>query len=477
MPAQYAIAHLQLLSTWQTEKEGRALVILQQGQQLLGFDIPSACLYRLTDPIDQSLTNLAWDYLFLSIKLWVPEGVFWPYQDLFERAVLGVHLVGSETKDFYAKAIYNTCVNTLKAQESFCLKSLEGALRGVPAIICGAGPTLSEQIPILKSCGSKAVIFAGGAALSALSSEQVPFHISAGVDPDPDPNRSLPPLHHPSPFFYQQRFSSELLGQLSGLKIPVPMAYSGPFNQWLTRLETNPIELDGGWTVATFMTSLATFLGCNPIIWVGVDCSFKEDMYDKTVAEGSKDFKEHVVALGSDIKTKSDWVMASIWLSEWIQKHPDTSFINTSSLSAFGKQDSMSIRQVSQLYLHKDYNIDSMVQQMIQAALLKEKNLDGKDAVAVFHQSLVRIRTYLDQFIDLYRQHHPQDPTTKAEFMLLQYELEQEIFYQTVIEPVWGVWKKVFARSMPKDVEVSLLQQILFFRTITDNYKALEAAL
>lgn len=477
VPAQYAIAHLQLLTTWQEEKEGRALVLIQEGQEPMPFDIPSTSLYRLTDPIDQSLTRLAWQYVFLPVKLWVPEDVFWAHKDAFERAVLGVHLVGSETKDFYSKAIYNTCLNILQATESFCLKSLEGALKGLPAIICGAGPTLSDQIPILRSCGSKAVIFAGGAALSALSSEQVPFHISAGVDPDPDPNRSLPPLNHPSPFFYQQRFSSELLAKVSSLKIPIPIGYPGPFDQWLTSCAPNPIELDGGWTVATFMTSVATFLGCNPIIWVGLDCSFKEGMYAKTVAAASKDSNEDLEQTGSDIKTKKDWVMASMWLSEWIDSHPDTRFINTSTLSTFAKQDSLSIFEVADQYLHKEYDIKAIVQKMIESALVKEKDTQAQNAVALFHQSLVRIRTYLDQLLGLYSQHHPEDPTTKAEFMLLQYELEEEIFYHTVIEPVWGVWKIVFARSLPNDLQVPMLHQILFFRTIIDSYKDLEAAL
>jgi hypothetical protein len=137
----------------------------------------------------------------------------------------------------------------------------------------------------------------------------------------------------------------------------------------------------------------------------------------------------------------------------------------------------MSILEVADQYLHEEYDIKAMVQKMIEAILLKEKDNQPKNAVAVFHQSLVRIRTHLDQLFGLYSQYHPEDPTTKAEFMLLQYEMEEEIFYHTVIEPVWSVWKIVFARSLPNDLQVPMLHQILFFRTIIDSYKDLEAAL
>src|SRR6185503_9490810 len=47
--------------------------------------------------------------------------------------------------------------------------ALSGKFQGVPAIICGAGPSLGKNIELLKTLKDKALIFAGGTAMNALN--------------------------------------------------------------------------------------------------------------------------------------------------------------------------------------------------------------------------------------------------------------------------------------------------------------------
>jgi hypothetical protein len=69
---------------------------------------------------------------------------------------------------------------------------------------------------------SKAVIFAGGALGSSFfSSGQARVHIAAGTDPDPSYHRFLESAHFNLPFFYQDRFSYNILSKVHGEKISV----------------------------------------------------------------------------------------------------------------------------------------------------------------------------------------------------------------------------------------------------------------
>ena len=479
VPSMYLQPYFSQLTEWVHGKEGRFLVILEESQGLDFFPSYKGPIrsYRLTDPIGEVFTSIAWEYVFLSITLWLPDASVWEHSQVFDRSILGVHLVASETQDFYAKAIYNTCINAGRLPHLDSLARLEGFFKDVPAIICGAGPSLSGQMELLTSLASKALIFAGGASISALSSGGVPFHLAGGVDPAPDENRCIPVIASDVPFFYQTRFSSDILAQFRGIKIPVPMAHAGAFDRWFARESDETMELDGGWTVATFMTAVATFLGCSPIIFVGMDFGFTEDMYARQVCCHQKPLTGHIRQTEAGMQTKTDWIMASLWLSEWVEVHPNTCFINTSDLHSLSHARAMSLADAAQSYLHREYNMTAEVEKMIQLAGAGAGSDKPKQAGIRFEQSLHRARDYIQGMLALYEKQYPNDPSGKAEFVLFQHELEEEIFYQTVIEPVWLVWQKVFIRTRGIDLHNHLLHQILFFHKILNEHKELIASI
>ena len=478
VPSTYLPPYFNRLTEWVHEKEGRFLVILEESQGLDFFPSYTGPIrsYRLTDPIGEVFTSIAWEYVFLSITLWLPDSAVWGHSQVFDRSILGVHLVASETQDFYAKAIHNTCINAGLLPNPCSLASLQGFFKDVPAVICGAGPSLSNQMEILTSLASKALIFAGGASISALSSGGVPFHLAAGVDPAPDEKRCIPVIHSDVPFFYQTGFSSDILAQFGGIKIPVPKAYAGAFDRWFARESEQIMELDGGWTVATFMTSVATFLGCNPIVFVGMDFGFIEDMYARQVCCHQKPLTGHILKTEEGMQTKTDWIMASLWLSEWVEAHPSTCFINTSDLHTLSHARAMSLADAAESYLHAEYDIAAEVEKMIQSAAAAGSD-KPKQAAIRFAQSLQRARDYIQGMLALYEKHYPNDPSAKAEFILFQHELEEEIFYQTVIEPVWLVWQKVFIRTSGIDLHNHLLHQIRVFHKIINEHKELIASI
>ena len=218
---------------------------------------------------------------------------------------------------------------------------------------------------------------------------------------------------------------------------------------------------DAGWTVATLLTSLATHLGCSPIIFVGMDFGYTDKMY-------AQELREEVNALASfdpteGVKTKNDWIMACHWIEDWIKEHPETSVINTSTISHFKGARSIPLKEIS---LTEKYDTASVLHSAIQEAKVKGAPNKARAPLAEFSSSLIQCQMIVDGMLKLYEDYYPNDPTSKGEFILLEYDLYEEIGYKLLIEPVWSVWKYVFARMDTPCEHRKQLHQILFFKKI-----------
>ncbi|MBA3816485.1 MAG: motility associated factor glycosyltransferase family protein, partial [Parachlamydiaceae bacterium] len=75
--------------------------------------------------------------------------------------------------------------NILKLPNSYNGASLSGKFKGLPAIICGAGPSLDKNFDVLSKLHSRALIFAGATAFNALNAKGISPHIVVGIDPNP----------------------------------------------------------------------------------------------------------------------------------------------------------------------------------------------------------------------------------------------------------------------------------------------------
>jgi len=464
IPSRFVEDHLSAIKSFVEENLGSHVVILQEGISFTSYEeiIPGSKSYLLMGPLEEVFKQIAWEYVFLKGKLFVPEGAVWEHQNLFESSFIGVHLVASGMEDFGARVYANVISNMENRASCISMEALKGSLKGIPAIICGAGPTLTGCISELKGLYSSAAIFAGGSAINALTESSVPFHAGAGIDPHPDYIRFRESSAFEVPFFYQNRFSSEILSKIDGQKISLPSSEGYVFEKWLAE-ECGEAEayFDAGWTVATLLTSLATHLGCSPIIFVGMDFGYTDKMY-------AQELREEVNALASfdpteGVKTKNDWIMACHWIEDWIKEHPETSVINTSTISHFKGARSIPLKEIS---LTEKYDTASVLHSAIQEAKVKGAPNKARAPLAEFSSSLIQCQIIVDGMLKLYEDYYPNDPTSKGEFILLEYDLYEEIGYKLLIEPVWSVWKYVFARMDTPCEHRKQLHQILFFKKI-----------
>jgi hypothetical protein len=148
--------------------------------------------------------------------------------------------------------------------------SWAGALRGVPAFICGAGPSLDVSAPHLAAHASKGVVFAADSALRALARHGVRADFAVSVDAAKLPEKCLPADTAParivlsavSPPAWQTALPAAPRTYLSSSQITLDwLAIQG-----IARTPVAVTENCG----ATGL-ELARFLGCAPIYLFGLD--------------------------------------------------------------------------------------------------------------------------------------------------------------------------------------------------------------
>lgn len=197
------------------------------------------------------------------------------------------------------------------------------------AIICGAGPSLDSAIPLLNELKEKAILIAGGSAISALNAQGIHPHICAGVDPAPPSERFLEQESFETPFFYQGRYCNALLERVHGPLLWMSDGGSYPLEAWISsECGIFSERFDSGWTVSNFCTSLASHLGCTTVIFVGMDLSCGPGSIYASKISGVKDRDALIELEKNKVYSKRDWLMSAEWTGAYAKKNPGIEWIN-----------------------------------------------------------------------------------------------------------------------------------------------------
>ncbi len=241
----------------------------------------------------------------------------------------------AEHLDFGRPFFQNFWPNTKLFPDCYDAGALFGAYEDVPAIICGAGPSLDPEA--LEH--ARALILAGGSAL-----KRVRPHFGAAIDPNPVEAEILGASLHPEvPLFFNSRLNHTALKNHRGPKLYVSgSSYdAGP---WLdAQLDIAPSHVEEGINVITFLTSIAQKLGCNPIVFHGVDLCTR-------AAPPPGSFLEFDVRM-RPIYTTFEWQSAAAWLGDFAAAHPETTFLNASEGIAIPGVDHLSLEEGPKLNL------------------------------------------------------------------------------------------------------------------------------
>ena len=445
------------VASWLDESLARRLVCIDDDSSLLDemreafFSNPQVKFIAIDSPlqIEPLAKQIAWQGVLLKAAIaGKKRQALAPFSEIFERTHLAANLILSDAADCGKSAALHSQFH-LKRLTRNGLK-LSGAFEGVPALIVGAGPSLEKNSHWLRSLQERALIFAAGSALNALAIQP---HFGASIDSKVPYQQFKQQLFWEVPFFFQSRMNTENFSLLHSEAIWFPDSHHS-FLNWIEGEEKN---FDGGWTVGNFLTRVALFLGCNPIVFVGMDLCYegtRKYAYIKEEA-GQEGLVEVISNNGSKVWTQTDWLMARDWTEALIRQNPQRQWIDA---RGGGLEFRANIQKMSLADIDLPWKGDlrKMAHLAIQNLPFKSKELNRRDA---WRCSLRKCLEIIELPIS------SQAPL-----------LAEEIVYEKLLLPLWQVWRPIFSRSLDLDPypiraeEKLQLHQMLFFQRVIEEH-------
>ena len=465
---------------WLKEDSKRALVFLEKDPSILYrlfetdkgtwlLDHPQIKVYYFTDTLtDKTLFNeLSWTYIncpftVSSLNLYATldaDEVIQLRHQITHDAIEKKDVV-SEYLHYGVAFFRNFYPNMLELPESFLGNGLFNGFSNIPAIICGAGPSLSRNIDLLKTLTDQALIFAGGSALNAIIPSGILPHFGAAIDPNQAQySRVKVAQPYKIPFFYRARLFHDALKAISGPRLYLTGAGGYDTAEWFeNQLGIEGEPLDEGNNVVNFCIEIAHALGCSPIILVGVDLAYTNDQYYASTVvenlnltakdfEGMKEFDAEPIVrndiYGQPIKTVWKWVTESEWISEFAHSHPETMLINATE-GGLGMPDvpNTPLSEVAKTYLKPIPSLQQKIQEHIQYHSLSKVTRDSivshlgqlKESLARCIDKFLKIMQEMEELKSFIQTNKPYPELLQTPAIALtEMEIEEEAGYQAVL--------------------------------------------
>jgi hypothetical protein len=428
---------------WLEEKTERRLVLVDA--LLPKIEHPQIKWRSIESPlqIEPLAKQTAWEAVFL--KMAIAGGQkesSQAFRKELEKAHLAANLLLSDAADCGA-SVAKHCFLRKQRPVRQGMK-LAGAFPNIPAIIVGAGPSLEKNGHLLEAFRDQALIFAGGSALNALPAEP---HFIASIDREA-PYRDF--KRHPfseTPLCFQSRMNPDNFSLVHGEAILFPDSHFRFLNEG--------DGFEGGWTVGTFLVSLATLMRCDPIILVGMDYCYQAGRkYAGGEGACPPNLVEATAKDGSKVWTQSDWLMARKWLEEWAVKYPQLRFFDATE-GGLGFASPIRSVRLNEIEFEKKGDLREMVHQAI-AGLPLAPPMDWESWKA----SLEKCGNIASDAL-----------LGGAE------DFEGEQAYEELLLPLWGMWSYVFMRALESDPHPDKLKlnRLLFFQqVIQEHLRAIE---
>jgi len=331
---------------------------------------------------------------------------------LLRRSTLAHSLL---TESLYSHKMLKHLLRNIKRWDgSFFAGGLRGKFRGIPAIICGAGPSLQGSLEQLKSVEDKALIIAGGSTIAALSNQGIYPHLGLALDPNPEEfDRLKVAAAYETPLIYATRLQPDVFNAVSGEWGYLVSDTGGPLERHFEKemgLDSEPIGPEMGaeaLSITTLAIALAVQMGCDPIFLNGIDLAYTGmQRYAEGIlpsshvhlpeirlqTRASERMLKRKNIQGHYVYTLVKWVMESECIAAFAASHPQTRFINVSAAGlGFSGIPNIPLAEAIETHLMNPLDLRALVHAEIQR--LKILPLHEKIACEMqsVQESLVRL--------------------------------------------------------------------------------------
>lgn len=324
----------------------------------------------------------------------------------------------------YGDGFFTNFYKNLFELPDACIASeLYGKFEGVPAIICGAGPSLEKNLQLLEGLRDRALIFAGGTAINTVGVNGFLPHFGVTIDPNiAQYSRLFMNQAFEVPFFYRNRVYPEALKLIHGDHIYVPGSGGYDIAKWFEeKLGIKGEQISEGHNVVNFSLSIAKALGCNPIIFVGLDLAYSQGKgYSPGVARHpildinqelmTRTAKENVVVKedveGQPVMTLWKWLVESTWIAHFAVTSPSLKVINaTEGGIGFEGIPNMSLKEVSETLLTRQFDFEALVHRELQESRSPE-NLNHERLVGIMKDMQHSLENCVEQCGILRKEFH-----------------------------------------------------------------------
>ncbi|MEC7839950.1 MAG: 6-hydroxymethylpterin diphosphokinase MptE-like protein [Chlamydiota bacterium] len=332
-------------------------------------------------------------------------------------------MVHEEYRKFSVPFFLNYYLNLLSLPDSYLAKPMWNKFKNVPAIICGAGPSLNKNIDVLKQLQSKALIFGGSTSVNALNAAGINPHFGVGIDPNfAQMGRIVSNQAFQTPYFLNFRMNSFALNAIHGDHLYVNGAATYEVADWIDeQLGIEGKAILEGYNVINYALSIAFALGCNPITIVGVDLAYSDDKsYAKLTPEHplysgiekfqTKTAEEDLVARkdihGNQVFTLWKWLLESVWYSKYAMQFPKLDIINASEGGiGFPGVENTTLQEVADSRLTEDFDFSGMIHSNIQSLCQMPENVSFARICEILDQlkdSMVKGKEYCANVVEEY---------------------------------------------------------------------------
>jgi hypothetical protein len=212
---------------------------------------------------------------------------------------------------------------------------------------------------------------------------------------------------------------------------------------------------------------IALHMGCNPIIFVGMDLSCsKNAMYAAGIEKKSD--KDKLIAVknkkGETVYSQRDWLFAAKWIEETARKNLHTHFLNaTEGGLGFQGIEEITLKEAREKYLSAKQDLSFDFGALPSASGAGERLGELKN-------SLMQCQTLIQGIMAELEAIFPKPASQSGKCALLEGELSEQVATRELLEPLWKIWKHPISRNINPGEYSLFLNQLLFYRTLIGSH-------